>query len=571
MRWLANIRRAVGRWASAAEPAAGAYMQPAGPGAGHAADPESILGNPLRGLTPTQAASLMECGLRGELTRIQWLMYWVEQIDADLFALVERRAGGVGQLDWKVAVDEKADERGFGKLAVEQQAALTEAYNGIDNLSEAVEFLGLAVFRGYAHLSQSPSQSPFGSGAKVTHLEPLDQWWWLRDGMYGDWYWNGGARYTSARGLGEAARIDAAAGSGYIVREVRRPLLWIALLKHLRANANQKWWDKFCEICSKQGVYIIAPEGLSADQAADYREHAAAVAAGGSGVLSAGSQVAFSNALRGAVPFEGSLRYLSEKLVLAGTGGMLTMLNQPTGIGGGQSEEHGKAFDLLLRRDARAISEVMQRQFDRRVLEAAFPGQPVVAYWRLDAEARPDPGTILDHAVKAAQAGLKVDADEMSERTGYTLDVQPPAPAPQWEQVPWGEHGRTRTGTDGDEDEEEEERAGAARKGLKNRGVKRRALRNRSGLSVRVADALGVPEEWMDPAAELLAEIERKAADTALSDADLAAYLERAAAALPELFDRMDVEALAGVLEGAMGTAALEGARVGMRGAIPRT
>jgi hypothetical protein len=37
-------------------------------------------------------------------------------------------------------------------------------------------------FRGYAHLEKH-----VGASGMIERLEPVEQWFWLRDGMFGDW------------------------------------------------------------------------------------------------------------------------------------------------------------------------------------------------------------------------------------------------------------------------------------------------------------------------------------------------------------------------------------------------
>jgi hypothetical protein len=73
-----------------------------------------------------------------------------------------------------------------------------------------------------------------------------------------------------------------------------------------------------------------------------------------------------------------------------------------------------------------------------------------------------------------------------------------------------------------------------------------------------VADQLGVPPAWLRPVADLLSQIELKAADKTLSDSDLLAALEQLAAKIPELFAEMDTAALADVLQSGMSAAVLD-------------
>lgn len=91
------------------------------------------------------------------------------------------------------------------------------------------------------------------------------------------------------------------------------------------------------------------------------------------------------------------------------------------------------------------------------------------------------------------------------------------------------------------------------------------------GLPARLAAELGVPAAWLGPVDSLLRDLEAMATDKAVSDAELLVFGEAAAARLPELFGTMDVDALADLLERAMGAAALEGARAGLRRAASAT
>jgi len=382
-------------------------------GEGHLANPADVLGNPLRNLTPANAAVLLQNAMRGQWTRAQWLMYYVEQWDADVWTLVERRCAGLRQLDWTIRVDAQADKQGLGALAEEQRQFLLACYQRIQNMRQAVEFLALAKFRGYSHLAIGEDR-----------FEPIDQWWWVREGMYGPWYYNPEAKLTTAEALGQP--VDP---TDYIVREEPRSLIWLSILKFLRASHNAKWWDQFCEIASRQGTVIIGPPNLTDEQAAAFAAKALAIARGGSGVLENGSAIerpaTDGTGSGGSTAWESRLRYLKEDLILAGTGGMLTALSQATGIGGSQGKEQGDVWRTLLRADAQDIAEVLQEQYDKPRLHDAFPNQPILAWFELDTTETPSADRVLEHAVTARQAGYLVSPQQLSERTGYELVPAP--------------------------------------------------------------------------------------------------------------------------------------------------
>jgi len=515
-----------------------AEFAPSGSLGDHDSDPAMLLGNPLRSLSPVQAVSILEQGMRGEWTRAQWLMRYVELLDADVYTIVDRRLSGLRELDWTIRTDSKADERGLARLAAQQRDALTAWYSQVDNMREAVEHLATAKFRAYAHLAIGED----GSIENCRHLEPLDQWWWLRNGMYGGWHWNPRAKAVTA-----AAAGDPVDGALYIIREEPRPLIWLAILKYLRAHYNQKWWDRFLEISARRGIVVIAPEGIQGQAGAEFTTHAQNIAAGNSGWLPAGSstQTTGPDAQAGTqTVWEARLRFMREELILAGTGGLLTALSQATGIGSSQGEEQGNVWRSLLRADARDISEVFQEQLDKRFLAARFPGKPILAWFELDTSEQPSTDKVLDHAVKAAQAGYEIDPDELSEKTGYTLTRKPPPPAmPAFGGAAASAWSDKSDGSDKSDSDDRE---------LANRAERRRArgLRNRadaSPLRVTVPE-LVAPESWAAPVREFMSAMEARASDPAVTDADFLAWVRAESARLPELAKSMDVEGLAQAL-----------------------
>lgn len=377
--------------------------------------------NPLRSLSMVQAVTWLEQAQRGEFADIQWAYSFIERRDADLLAIVERRLGAVLQMDWDIkTVESIARKRGLtfdSKLASEQQAALRAAYDRFSNLYAAIEHLCMATFRGYAHVQY------LADGQILRDLNCLDQWNISRDGLGGEWYWNPDSRSVIARNLPADQRLNPAA---YLVRVNARPVNEIALIKFLRQNLSAKDWDGFLEIYGIPGWIVFMPSNVPTDKVAEYSDAAENVAKGGSGALPNGSDAKCADQPRGTIPFEPHLRYWTEKLVLAGTGGLLTMLSQPTGIGQGATGAHSDAFDTLARAEARRISELFQRTVDRFILAQSFPNKPALAYFSMAANEEIDIGAILQHAALITQAGGQVDWTQISEKTGYRIVPQPP-------------------------------------------------------------------------------------------------------------------------------------------------
>jgi phage gp29-like protein len=414
--------------------------------------------NPLRGLTLSRAVALMESTLRGEYAIPQWTLWHIEQTDPDLFALESRRSSALMEMDWVIKIADlkpkisglpksgratepqrsepqsglTSDPLNSGALAAEQAHALLEAYNKIDNLNEAIEDMSLAFVHGYSiaqfefESDSDPSSALRPPSSGPSHLGLYDPWNIVRQNLNGDFYFNPEGRSVSWRTLSEQNKIDP---TNHLIYTPRKNLMRIALYKFIRQNLSQKDWDAFIEIYGLPSVYIILPPNVTEADAAQYEAAAVEAAEGGSGALPNGSDVKFANEARGVNPFRDHLKYLQEQLILAGTGGLLTMLAMPTGIGSGASDTHDDTFKTIARGEAKKISEVFQKQFDKRILEAAFPGKPPLAYFEIAAKEEQDVGEVIKHALELSQAGYAMDPAELSEKTGYKISISQPVQA----------------------------------------------------------------------------------------------------------------------------------------------
>ena len=382
--------------------------------------------NPLRGLTMPRAVRHLEDAQRGIMANLQWCYEsGIEPMDAVLSTIIQRRTGAVMDMEWQV--EQLSDETtGFDQsLAEDQEGALREAYERIDNLYEAIGHLASAVFRGFAHLSPWYAE---GDPLAINHLQPLNQWNMVRDGYAGAWAYDPEARHVPFSTLPATARL---APEEMIVIDLRRPVNRIALVAYVRANTSEKNWDAYVEAYGLPGVFMIAPAGTSDVEMEAFLEHANRAAAGGSGALPPGTEIKTNSEVRGVQPFQARLEWLEKQKVLAGTGGLLTVLTE-SGSGTLAGSVHEQAFRQLGRYDARRISEVLQRQLDKRILSAAFPGRPVLAYFELKARQEKNTSEFVKNVTALKQAGYVVDPDQISQETGLTIiSIETPGvPAP---------------------------------------------------------------------------------------------------------------------------------------------
>ncbi len=375
--------------------------------------------NPLRSLTIERAIQLLEQGERGEFADLQWVFRLIEKRDAVLRAVIKRRLAAIKKLDWEIKIVAELPEGATQAQAEAQQKTLRAAYELVDNLTEAIGHLARAEFRGFAHLNKH--RNPDGD---IVHLEPLDQWNFVRDGIYGDWFWNPSGEVANATS-GKVTKIDAdLLAREFIVREEDMPIDEIALIIYLRKNLSQKDWDAFIEIYGIPSGIVIMPPNIPNGREEDYEESATQIAEGGGGALPNGSDYKPNDQPRGTNPFKEHLDQQNADLVIAGTSGKLTMLNDATGLGSGQSESHQDTFDQLAEAEALEISELFQRYFDAEILQANHADEPVLAYFELCAQTEEDVTAIADHVQKFAAAGYQISAKQLSEKTGYEIEVK---------------------------------------------------------------------------------------------------------------------------------------------------
>ena len=378
--------------------------------------------NPMRGLSIQNVITWLDMYQAGVTANLEWIYQKMEGLDADLIGLIESTNSALVQLNWHVKTvdgDVRRARQWDKVLAAEQQNALYEFYNGITNLSGTLEALSMGKYRGYAHV-QIQAQNQW-----LKEFEPLDQWNVCRDGYKGNWFWNPEARQTYANSLPAANLLD---DRCYLIIDTMRPIDAIAVLKYLRSMLSQKDWDAFVEIYGIPSWIIEMPTNVPAGKEQEYADRAAEVAAGGSGAVPNGSKAYAASYPSGEPPFRAHLDYWSEKLVLAGTGGLLTSLSMPQGIGKGATDAHQETFSRIARARAKMISEEFQKKIDQVILRQRFPNLPSLAYFEWDSQETLDPGQVADHFVKIRQAGFQGDPQQFQDRTGYrvTISTTPP-------------------------------------------------------------------------------------------------------------------------------------------------
>lgn len=378
------------------------------------------LHNPLRGLTMQRAVTYLEDGERGAYADLQWLYRYIEKRDAVLRGGKRSLLGAVTEMDWDIkTVAANRLPAGCTPQQAEQQArTLRTAYDRIRNLPQAIEFLALAEFRGFSHLELIQD----AAGALV-ELRPVEQWYWVRDGLNGDWKYNRTARAGRVQG----EDIDPAR---FIIREIDDPINEIALIAYVRKQLGRKDEDGFIESFGIPSIFAIMPQNVPAERVAEYQQLAEQVIGDSRGALPHGSDIKTVDAgARGVAPFRAYQEALDKEIVMAITSGQLTMLAE-AGSGTLAGGAHSETFQRVARSLARRITADLQAQLDLRILQASHTGEPVLAYFEILANEETDVGDVVKDVQTLKAAGYEVDDAWLREKTAYPVrSGRPAAPA----------------------------------------------------------------------------------------------------------------------------------------------
>jgi phage gp29-like protein len=392
-------------------------------------DSQRVMYNTLRALTIRRAVSMLDEGEEGVYTRLAQTYRRIEKRWSVMIGLLANREGALLEMDWNIRTvpEDELPPGTTAKMAQAQAVALRAAYEQIENLREAIKFLHLASFRGFAHLQKTIATGDATVGVTgITRLEPVYQWHMIRNGLYGTWRFD-------ERLTGSYSAAEPFDQKMMIFREVDRPVGEVAMIAYIYEMLGRKDWAGFVEIFGIPDVFFVMPQNTGSDDQAAWQTAIDAMIGAGKGMLPNGSDIKTAGGdIRGTNPFGEFVKFQREDVVLAGTGGKLTMLAESgngTLAGGAQAD----VFERIASGEARDISEIFQRAIDVPLLKEKFQGQPVLAWFELAAEAAEDTKALVENIAALAAQGYITDQDQVQEQTG--LRVQYVAP-PSRESVP---------------------------------------------------------------------------------------------------------------------------------------
>ena len=366
--------------------------------------------NPIRGLTMTRLVAMEDQAERGQFADLQWFFYHMERSDVTIMSAIARRLSFLDSLDWDIHIAEGSDPY----LANDQADLLRYAYDRISNFKQATYFLAGSLFRGFAHVEKVYT----GYGNLVSRLEPVEQWFWIKKGMFGDWRFNAESRSQESQGVAIDRRNFCIMESVPLNRAIGRHFFSKSL-----ANAD---WDVALETSANPSIFFVGPPGTTPEKELEYKNIAEQLASNGRGYLPNGTDVKFvDTAARTRMPFNERVSYCDQQIVMAATGGLLTMLTE-SGSGTLAGGAHSDSLISLAKSDAARVSEVFQRDLDAEWLNKFFPRQPHVAYFSFAIPQKEDVPTLLESVANLNWAGYRVDKAQLEEKTGLRLLEAPP-------------------------------------------------------------------------------------------------------------------------------------------------
>ena len=378
--------------------------------------------NPLSGLNPAKVRRLYELYREGKYADVQLAWDALEEYDDMLGTVLERRQSALGEMEWDVLIDARAvgEDAALQALAEAQQDYITRRLREVENLSDAIKWLGLANFRRYSALEVIQEVRGTNYEVRSERWLPIHHWLLCRPALEGAWCYNELAETSCTR----TEPIDM---SAVILREVARPIDLVAMFLISAKEAAIDGWDSFLEVFGNPALFFKMPAGTSDDQRDEYASIIKEISSDGAGVYPDGGEIhTVETSAANADAFSSRAEWCDKALVRRATGGLLTVLAE-SGSGTLAGSAHMEAFRQIAANDAISIAECINRQYVRRRIAAEFPGMPVLVYFTLTQPVINDRAATVNMLCQLAGQRWRATDEAVSEEVGmevHTEEVQ---------------------------------------------------------------------------------------------------------------------------------------------------
>ena len=358
--------------------------------------------NPLTRLSLRVAQNIYDSARTGAFTRLQYIYSEVERTDPILLLCVERRLSALSSLGWLISLNDDSAE------ANRQKEVLENLLNTADNLSDAIEHLGLAFFRGFSFAA------PFMKDGRLSFALPPT--WEFNRSLDGTWWHNPLAIEGGPGGEGQNP-FDPC---NVLFIERKRPVDYPALALFIRRDVAEDQWGRFIDRYGIPPVILEMPPVTNELDADKFAEAARSIYEALCGSVPNGTKVNTLAEARGTDPFSAFVEHQEKTIVRLATGGTLGSIAE-AGSGTLAGNAQADVWRDIVSRDAVKIGEEFTRWFGRFL----FPEGMLVKF-ELGLEKRNTPGEVFDMAAKAKTAGYIFTKEYLESETGAELekDVQ---------------------------------------------------------------------------------------------------------------------------------------------------
>jgi hypothetical protein len=541
--------------------------------------------NPIRNFTPAKLTRALDSFQNGYLKDSALLWDAMERRDVYLGNVSSKRKKAVARLPWEIKQTDDSRE------SKKQAEVLTTFYNSLraTTVLEQNERGGLnllirqmmdAVGKKFAVHEIVWTPDPDGLKAEFRFC-PL---WWFENRT-------GKLRFLPDEGALDGEEMP---DSEWLVTVGEGIMEGCSVIWTFK-NMPLKDWVRYSEKFGMPGVLGKSGSAPGSEQFEAMGTAVKSLMNDWCGVVSGGDTIELLEVKGGGanLPFPPLVEYCDRALAARWRGADLSTISSGKQSEGSGASLQGDETDLLLEDDAQLISETLNEQVDRYVLEYTFgEGVEIKAYFKLLGEAEDAEQTkfnrevirafLADGTTTDVMANL-TDMKSLTDKAGLPVNEEYDEPYlpvkartgdpvtgatvkdPEGDIV--GGDSKPAT-TDGKEDTGSPGAAGQRVAAANSMGNGQMGDGQEDELVANaLADALGVIPKWLAPIKPFLNELIAKLKDNSLDDAAVLAFMEKSARMMPELLGDLNMDALAGPLEAGLGTSVVHGLKDAIRGA----
>lgn len=507
--------------------------------------------NPIRNLTPESLTSQIDQFHAGYLAPFARTMEAIKRRDDTIQPASAKREKAPSRRNWEIIINADLPE-GAEAEAQRHKQALKFFY---DNL-EVTNAVDLNERGGMALLRRQMMQA-LGYKYAVHHIV----WKPTPDGLTAEliycplWFFEN--RTGKLRFLAQPHTFDGVEmEEGEWLVSVNEGIMEACAVAYMFKRLPLKDWLIMSQDYGKPVVEGITDEAKGSEGWNALKEAVDGLAADLRIVRSRSAEIKLTQiATQGEMPYGPLVERMDRRLAAIWRGGDLGTLSRADGVGAeGQMSE----TDLLEEDDCAWLTDTLNMGLDTLVIQNVFgPGTTPLAYIKIIYPRRQDVTKDIQVDTFLRDSGVPLGVRATMERYGRTEPdeddelLSKPSPPPQPGFPPAPGPGPQ---PDPDKQKDEEQTANETDPEAIPELVKQ-----------AVADATGARVRWLEPLQDEMAALIETIRSGALTDAELARFLDAAAKSLPDLFAELNINALADSIEDALGAAAVKGVRDAMK------